>query len=327
MSDEYTYIVSRLNALDAALPDEDWFARFARSAPDSLLSPLKEYFMGFEAVESIEDFESGLQLERAKILDLISSCIDEEDTLIFIRGEYDFDNLLYLWKAEKRKGLKSAAFVEKTLPWGMVPVEILKKALDEGSGAFLPGYLKSLYGYLEGLDDESALNRARYLAESEKWRCLLEKAPEKAAVYYTRCRIDLENIRMFIRIKRTGLHRDPEGQTWIGGGHLDALLLGSLFSAGEDEFYSYLKTSMHSGLLEGGLEKDTPIWQVDYILSGHLLSLISESRLRYFDIGAVLYHIEKRKMIEAVLRSIITGLTNRLPQKAVSETVESIMRV
>jgi len=209
----------------------------------------------------------------------------------------------------------------------MVPVNILENALDEDSSAFLPDYLKSLFDSLGGLDSESDLKRARYLTESEKWNCMLEKAPEEAARHYTRCRIDLENIRMFIRVKRTGLHRDSEGLIWIDGGYLDTLLLGNLFKGGGDELYSYLKTSVYSGLVDGGLDKDTPIWQVDPILFGQLLKMISEGRFRYFDIGAVLYHIEKRKMLETVLRSIITGVGNRLPKKAVAETVESIMGI
>ena len=76
-----------------------------------------------------------------------------------------------------------------------------------------------------------------------------------------------------------------------------------------------------------GLDQTAPLWKIDALIAGQLFNIVSESRYRYFDIGPVIYHLENRKRVETVLKAIIIGGINNLPDEKVLETLEAIMDV
>ena len=68
---DYTYIVARLRAIEAELPDKAWFQRLARSDSGQLIGSLREHYRGFERVDEVDEFERGLEAERVSCLSLI----------------------------------------------------------------------------------------------------------------------------------------------------------------------------------------------------------------------------------------------------------------
>ncbi len=325
MSVDYTYIVARLNAIEASMPEENWFDRLAGMKAESILSSLKEYFRGFENAESIYQFEKILEAEKLESFDLVSKLISSPDVLIFLRGGYDFDNLLSLWKANLLGGENERQEGEAPVPFGLVYTEILREAVNSETSTNLPFYMKEIFGKLSGITDKSQILMAQSLCKSAKWQCLLDMAPSTYARFITGCRIDLENIKSLIRVKRTDLRKTEQDYIWIDGGEIDVLTLERLFKEPEDELYSYLNTSRYSWLTAHGLDSETALWKIDPLILRQLFNIMFDSRYRYFDIGPVIYHLEIIERNITLLRSVITGKINRLPDDDILEMVENIM--
>ncbi|MDZ7860976.1 MAG: V-type ATPase subunit [Candidatus Krumholzibacteriota bacterium] len=325
MAVDYTYIIARLNAIEASMPEEGWFDRLAGTEKGSLMGSLREYYSGFEKAESIDQFEMVLEEEKLEVLDLVSNLISDRDVLVFLRGGYDFDNLLYLWKLNHLISPNESMERETPVPFGLVSPEVLAEAIDSEEATNLPSYLKEIFGKLLGIKDDNQILTAQSLCESAKWNCRFDAAPSSYARFITKCGIDLENIKSLIRLKRTGLRKDLQDHTWIGGGRIDTFTMKRLFKEPEDELYTYLNTSHYSWLTGNGLDSETALWKIDPLISGQLLYIMNDSRYRYFDIGPVIYHLEIRERNETLLRSVITGKVNRLPGDLLSETVESII--
>jgi vacuolar-type H+-ATPase subunit C/Vma6 len=166
---------------------------------------------------------------------------------------------------------------------------------------------------------------AQSLCESAKWECMLEMAPSSYARFVTRCRIDLENIKSLIRVKRTDFMGEGQEYIWIDGGDIERLTLDRFLKEPEDEIYSYLSTSRYSWLTDHGLNGETALWKIDPLILKQLFNLMFGSRYRYFDIGPVIYHLEIRERNIMLLRSVITGKINHLPDNDMLEMVETIL--
>ncbi len=319
MARDYTYIVARMRGIEATRPDAAWFQRIARASSGSLLGSVKEFFPGFEQVESIHRFEAGIEYGKSEILDLVESLLPDNDTIEFFRAEYDFDNMVDLWKS--RILGKSASMSS----FGLVDPEKIEQALSGSTVTWLPEYLKELYerlGYAQASGDIRAVDGE---GERAKWRFLLERAPSEEARRFVVNRIDLGNIKSFIRLKRTGIRRSNISAFWIEGGEIDPSTLDSLFKEPEDEFYTYLTVTGYRGLVQRGLNRNTPLWKAETLISSQLIGMISESAYRFFDIMPVIYHLQLRDREALLLRIIFTGKINGLPEEMILEKVAEVL--
>jgi len=93
VAEDYTYIVARLRAVEAALPEKAWFERLSRAGEENLLGSLREHFRAFEGVGELLDFERALAEERSAALDLVSSLLPGERPRLLVRAGHDFDNV------------------------------------------------------------------------------------------------------------------------------------------------------------------------------------------------------------------------------------------
>ncbi|MBN1164878.1 MAG: V-type ATPase subunit [Candidatus Krumholzibacteriota bacterium] len=320
MAQDYTYMVARLRALEADLPDKAWFQRLARSPEESLLGSMREYFPGFEAAHSLVEFEKGIEAEEARTEQLILGLITDRKVCEFICAGYDFDNLVHAWKSF-RLG-KEPVLKEK----GIVPAGDIYKAVKDESSAGLPGHLGALLERLQSRGGNAGdLAGAEYQGENAKYAYLLEVAPSPRARDYTRWRIDLQNIKTFIRLKRTALREKITDEIWIEGGEIERSRWREIFKEGEDELYAFLETTSYRALPVRGLERDTPLWKTGPVLRCQLFEMLGESRYRFFDLLPLIYHLEWRKRNSQLLRAVLAGKVNRLLDEIILESVEAIL--
>lgn len=317
---DYTYIVARLNALEAEMPDRSWFQRLARGSADGLLGSIREYFDGFENVGSLYDFENGLMAEKRKILELVSQLISEEVTIRFLRAGYDFDNMCFLWKAKmenEQPVFNNCGLVD--------PEEIMVRAVESDDIRYLPDYLKELYQELGGRSDRKNPVEIEQICERSKWEFILYSASSPSARLFTRRRIDIINIKNFIRLKRTEFIKDNVESIWLDGGGIGTGRLVSFFNQPESEFLSYLETSDYRNLITRGLEAATPLWKIDFLLFSFLIHQMDQSRYRYFDISPVLYHLLLRERNEQLIRTLVTCKLNEFPEDMITERIDELL--
>lgn len=323
MAADYTYIAGRLNAIEAEMPERSWYERLVKAETGSLIQILREYYQSFEEVDSIYQFAEALEMEKAKYLDLISKLIPDDSAVRFLRAEHDFNNLGIIWKSEF---LDVEAGQKGISPFGLTDADTLKDAVENGSGIYLPSYLKDIFDYLNSISDRYGMEEAWDFLERKKWEYILEIAPSAEAEDYTRMRIDILNIKNFIRLKRTGLFVSAgKHWIWIPGGRIDVLTMKALFSESEDALHSYLSYSPYSRLTDNGLDSQTPSWRVDPLLSGEIHYTLSERRHSFFDISPVIYHLENMNRNHTTLRCIITGKINQLPEEIINDILEGLI--
>ncbi len=316
---DYTYVVARLRAIEAELPDKAWFQRLAGSASAQLIGSLREHYRGFERVDTVDEFERGLEAERASCLGLISSLVGDDSVISFLRWGYDFDNALHLVKARRMGG--KAYFTD----FGLVERALFEKALEDGDFDQFAGTVREYLMKVDGMAEKDEPAALQYFGENLKYRYLLDAAPDRETAHYFRTRIDLANIVTLIRLERSKLWSVRPMEAFLEGGRIGRDHFISLMREPEDELYSFLQFSDYRRLLTAGLAKDTPLWRVEALARAFLLESLGESRMRFFDISPVLFHLELRGRDEHVLRTILTGKSNGMPEEFIMERVDQIL--
>jgi hypothetical protein len=319
MGNDYTYAVARLRAIESERPGTQWFERLARTNIDGLLPSLRERYPGFEGIESPFDFETGLDRQRTADLRLVASLVTDPRTAVFLFSGYDFDNAVRIYKA-RRLGVEGEYY-----RCGLVPVESLERAVAGAGATGVPPYCAALLEAIDTAGEEPALADVEYLAESRKWLHLLEAAPGGDAVAYTRARIDLANIKTFVRLKRTSIRAAGSDAVWLEGGRIERSRLHGFLRGAEDEFYSYLHYTDYRGLVDRGLGPDMKLWKIDAFIRQALLDFLRESRYRFFDVTPVIYHVELLEYEYMLVRAVLSGKMNAVPERFLLEELETLL--
>jgi vacuolar-type H+-ATPase subunit C/Vma6 len=317
---DYTYIVARLRAIEAAMPERAWFERLARTPEQNLMGALREQYHGFEGVSSPVDFEKALEVEKQATLDLVTGLLGEERPRQFIRAGYDFDNLTHAWKAVKL-GAKPALTT-----FGLVPPETIERSAAGKGKGILPPHLEGHVEMLERVHEETKnLAACENAGEAAKWRFLIEIAPDADARAYLACKIDWINIKSFLRLRKTALRKEALEAVWLEGGNIETERFRSLFRKPEEEFFAFLSTTSGARFLGFSLTSEMPLWMVDVAVRRALMAMLEESRYRFFEFSPVLYHIELRERDCEIVRRMIVGRLNGLPEAMVLERVNAIL--
>ena len=318
MSTDYTYVVSRLRAIEASMPDRSWFQRLVRTPLDGLLAAVRDTCRAFEPVERIHEFEDGIEAEMAETLDLVCGLVPDATVREFLRAPHDFDNLGHAWKAsllDRPASLTSCGFVDPMT---------MEEAVRGRHLQMLPGFLRSVAETLAEAGESLDAAGAGYAVEQEKWRWLVGAAPGNEARAAVRRRFDLANVRSIVRSHRDAFRRPRLEEGLIEGGWIEASRWRRFAAETEGEFYSFLETSDYRLLLGMGLGTDCPLWRVDPIILAATIELGRESTYRFFDILPVLHHLDLRERNCRLLRMVLAGKVNRVPEELVQENVDAL---
>ncbi len=319
MAVDYTYAVARIRAMEAAMPDKAWFLRMARSPARQLLTGVREYYQGFEGIDGIQDFETGIEADLASLFDLFSSILGDGPETEFLRAGADFDNYVFAVKGD----MMGAEPV--LLPFGLTGTDEVAAAAAGGDPVMLPGYLKRLHDLLASAREKGQPASLDREGERAKWEFLLGAAPTEDARLWVRLKIDMVNIKSFARLRPGGLWKEDVSDVWIAGGTIEASRFASLHSEPFEDFLSFLGSTEWKGLQARGFSRDMEAWKIDMALDGELLELTAGSRSRFFDIMPLLHHIGLRERNARLLRTIFTGRINGLPEDDIVDSVEALL--
>jgi len=318
VSVDYTYAVARLRAIEASLPDRAWFQRLVRAPADALLGAVREGCGAFDAVEALHRFEDGIEAEKEATLRLVCGLVGDEGVSTFLRASHDFDNLAHAWKA---------ALLDRPASltgYGVVDPMTLEEAVRKGRLSDLPDFLRETAEALDAEGDAIGPADVAYRVERHKWRWLLGAAPDATARRHVSGRIDLLNVRSIVRAHRDPFRRERIVEGLLEGGLVERSRWVALAGEPESELYSFLGLSDYRLLVRLGLGVDCPLWKLDPIVVATTIELGRGSAYRFFDIGPVLHHLDLRDRNCRLLRMVLAGKVNEVPDEIVQENVDAL---
>lgn len=284
---EYAYSFGRVRALEAHLLDKLQFKRMAeaKTAPE-VIKILSETVYVLPDGADVPVIEKVLQQELYNVYDLAQHISPRRDITDLIQMKYDFHNAKVILKSE----IASREPAHLT-PLGVVDTEKLKKAFKERIKD-LPAPLahaveKARLVYEETGDTQTI----DFVLDSEYMRAMLVQSEDTPFLReFFRFKIDLENIRAFIRCQRFNLDFE---QAYLEGGTIDVKTFLGFKGEPVETIINAVQTRKYSHIVEEGLknyeetktltlyEKLTEDFLIEYLKKAKMAALTIEPLIGY----------------------------------------------
>lgn len=226
----YGYAAARIRAMECRFLDASSLGRLLET--DDALSFVKCLGETFYAQSQADRQVSLDKLLETALLDAyteLSSFVPDKELIDIIRMQYDFSNIKVMLKSTFNVKSGGKRRYDLLTSLGSYPVDALISDIESENYLLLPFGLDTLYPQCiaaweqnrDVLEVEKLLDRQMF---AEMLRCALKVgAPEVTA--WVKARIDGENLRTLLRLKRFGIDAASAAQFLHAGGSIDSALL------------------------------------------------------------------------------------------------------
>lgn len=319
-NDAYGYAVARIRAMEHQLLESGVFQRMIDA--DDLETAFKvlgetSYSSAFSLNTGAQDFDKILESELKAKYKEIESFIPEKELIDLLRYQYDFHNVKVLIKSlfnvekdgEKRWDLLTSL--------GSYPVESLVNDIELEDYRFLPFDLNNLLPQCmliwEQTNDILEIER---LLDGKMYQVMLEKAIEldlPDTINWIRSRIDGENIRTLLRLKRFKFDSNKALPFMHQGGKIDLTALISLITEPFESWKRFLEFTEFGKVVNqidsGGAFSDI-ILSLEKALDVHYIEQLSKSKYSYNAPENILAYLWDKEMEIKNVRMILVAKTS-----------------
>jgi V/A-type H+-transporting ATPase subunit C len=322
----YAFASGRVRALETKLVGRQRMERLAeaRDVPEALrLLSDTVYGEHLDAIEEI-GYEAFLRNEEGRVLELVDSLSLDPALGELLRLEYDFNNL----KVLLRESFSGRDLSRLYMDLGKYPVSELKEALADEAPGRLPAPLGEAAA--RGTDawketsDPAEMDTA---VDGVMFGHFLEVAADHGIPYLEalmRVRIDLANIRTFLRARYIGQEPRGFGRLLYGGGSLKTGMIADVFQLPIEEVLSRFQFSPYRSVIEKGaaaLEKSNSFVPLEREIDSYEVSFLKLSKYFTFGFEIVMAYALIKKAEIMTLRLILAAKEKGMPAESIKERI------
>ncbi len=302
---KYAYSFGRVKALETNLVDRTQFKRMveAPTASEAIKVLSETAYASLSERADIPAIEKALQEELLNVYDLAQHISPRKEITDVLQLKYDFHNAKVLLKAE-------AASVEPAhvVPLGTVDVEKMKKAFKER--------LKDLPDPLGRAVEKARLRYGEtqdtqiidFVMDQEYAYTLLERSADAPFLKeFFRLKIDLENIRNFIRCQK---YRVDFEKVFLEGGTVDFKTFSKLQAESLEVLINTVRTRKYSQVVEEGLkeyEETKSMTLYERLCEDFLIEFLRQAKMVTLGIEPLLAYIMAKEREVKLIRLILVG--------------------
>jgi V/A-type H+-transporting ATPase subunit C len=233
----YGYAVARIRAMELRLLDAGVMQRMVDAEDTaSVLKILGEtsYSSSLAAQTGTSDFDKLLESELLAAYSEIDSFVPDKELVALMRLQYDFHNVKVMLKSTFNAKNGGRTRLDLLTSLGSYPVDSLVSSIENDEYTLLPYGLNTLIPQCVSVWEQSkdALEVERLL-DKKMYETMLETAQKlemKGVIDWMRTRIDGENIRTLVRLKRFGFDSAQAMPFLHSGGVIDINTMAALIS-------------------------------------------------------------------------------------------------
>lgn len=331
--EDYAYIVGRLRALETKFITSNLVERMieANSAEEAfrVLNDIT-FLSGSIGDFTSSEFQRVLADGLKKMANLISKMAPNLDVIKFLWLKYDFHNLKVSLKARlTQRGYADVSHALVDL--GTLSAEEWEHFVLEGK---VPALTKGMHDTIEDARRQYEKTEDPQIVDLIVDKHYLEEmlAASKAfeselTVGYLKRLIDLNNLKSFMRCKELNKTQDYFESILLHGGRVPHFVLTDSYKKGYEELKQVLDQKMHSEELAQVLDefkKENALLAAEKKINELLQAYMDESKKMPFGPEPVFTFFWKFENHLQILRTILVGKLNRLPNEDIHKHVLSI---
>jgi len=258
-----------------------------------------------------EDYEMVLDRELAEAYDIVREVTNGLELFDIFRYGYDGINI--------KLALKSAATGLDPLQFmtglGTVPEEALIDGINKGSVPELPAEMEQAVteakAELASTGDPQKVDIIVDNATVSSMYRVVHEYDNDFFKKYVRSKIDMDNIRSLVRIRRMGNNVQLLESALFTGGYIGTEKMASAFSGGMPEIAALIKSTRYGAALESAFDRPetdrSSLTMLERLCDNYLLTFIVESERFIFGVEPILGYILQKEHEIRMARMIMAS--------------------
>jgi V/A-type H+-transporting ATPase subunit C len=301
---KYAYSFGRVKALEAALLDKAQFKRMAEAptAAEAAKILSETAYADIEGADILA-MERVLQEELRRVYDLAQHISPRRDITDALQMKYDFHNAKVMVKAEVAS--REPAYL---VPLGIVEIEKLKKAFKERIKDLPHPLARAVEKARSEYEETGDTQIIDFVMDSEYVQTLLEYSEEYPFLReFFQMKIDLENIRSFVRCQKFGV---DFAKVYLEGGTIDLKTFETSRGESLEALSHVAQTRNYSHVVEEGLkqyEETQRLTLYEKLAEDFLIEYVKRAKMVTLGIEPLLGYILAKEREVKQIRLILLG--------------------
>lgn len=326
----YAYAVGVIRVLETRTLSRERVERAAdASDAEEVLRILAEtpYSEYLSTLIGPEDYESFLEKEHQKTLDLLQELTKDPSLTDLLLYRFDFHNLKVSVKEKfGEQGLAFAYF-----SFGRIPVALTKAAVTEEAFSSLPAWLaQPAEQAVREFPERQDPKWIDLLIDREMYRFFVTSSRREGSLFLYglfRREIDLINILSLFRICRSGQERGLFQESFIEGGSLDRRFFLQSFDDPLEAIAGRFAYTPYRDLVENGwdyLNTNGSFGIFERMGRDFVLEYLRRAKLIAFGIEPLIAYIHAKENELRMIRTIMVGKLNNLQSDLIKESLPRV---
>ncbi len=319
-AEQYGYAVARLRAMSGRLLEESVFLRILECEDlESAMKVLGEtvYSGWLMELKGAGEFDKAIEAELFHVFEEVNKFVPDAALVELCRLPYDFHNVKVLIKGALLVREGGERRFDLLTRLGNISTDDLITAMETEDYRLLPFGLHRLVPRCF-----SAWEQSRDILELEKlldeglysaMRLKAEASGVESAVLWVRARIDAENIRSLLRLKRMNAETSTAAGFLHMGGLISKEKLLSVFQEPTESWGKILAFADVSSILAGvqdGADLNATVVGLEKVLDDYVAGVLESSKYDAFAPGNIMSFLWKKELETKNIRIALVSVSN-----------------
>ncbi len=321
---QYAYAVGRIRTMEKKLLDKSKIDRMVDAkTPEDAIKILIEadYGQGSDGTNAFE-YEDLLKEESKKVYTLLKTLVPEPQVFDLFLQRNDYHNVKVLLKDEFLGQDNDQLLIDA----GMISASKLKVMIKDRALSKLPIIMKKAIE--ECLDtynrtgDPQIIDLVLDKASFAQMKETAESLNIQFVIDLVKILIDLENIKIFLRVKRLKKSWDFLTKVLLSGGSIDSKLFIDKLEGSLESFIDALKYGAYGTICEEGIadyQSTGSLTKFEKMSDNYVINYIKKAKYIFLGIEPLIAYLLAKENEIKIARIIMVGKINHISNEIIRE--------
>jgi len=324
----YPYASAKIKSMEGMLISKDKLNRIIEARDfDTAMRILGE--LGYAQPSATgATFEQMIEKELKSADELLEQISPSDVFVRIMRAETDYHNMKVLIKLM----MLDRSFDEAELTPGNLPVETLKRALQENNYYDLPWTMKEAMNFIDKrfavAADASVVGVAFDRAYAKEIEELLPMMGDELVTKYFNAFFDLSNIINFMRVRVSGHTKESFEDAYLRCGTIDKRTFSEAFELSDESVLAAVAKGDYADVLAAAFDdyqKTGRLYMMEKAMDDYLLGLLRKDRHDMFGIAPLMSFYTAKQREAAAVRMVMTAKLGGIDDETVSKRVKELL--